>query len=178
MVWMKTLDLFKDWSCMWHKSSLVPWRNEVEDVFTSRAWSTPGKHSCCGIQRNSPRQVIWSILVTRLNNPIWKIFVRTKRVSSHEFNRLLRGVALWTLCKNHHPVVCTWNIILSELKKDPWTQVRFDKRTDLKSERFAVFESSRFITTRRWSSSDTVFDLLFRASTSLFSLSSLVKAIS
>ena len=44
---------------------------------------------------------------------------------------------------------CTWDNILSVITQDLWPQVRIAKKTDLKTDSFAMFEGSSFVTTER-----------------------------
>ena len=55
----------------------------------------------------------------------------------------------WTLRKNPTFGACTWVNILSVITQDSWPYVRIGTKTDLKTDSFAVFESSVFLTTER-----------------------------
>ena len=91
----------------------------------------------------------WAILETWSNHPAWifrirkfGVTFRTLRISNLCF--LSRSVIPWTLRKNPISAACSWESILLVVTRGSWSQTRIEKKTDLKTESFAIFESSSF----------------------------------
>ena len=72
---------------------------------------------------------------------------RALRIS--QLRTLSWSVTLWTLGKNPISAICTWDSILSVITQDSWLYVKIGTKNDLKTDNFAVFESSRFVTAER-----------------------------
>ena len=87
-------------------------------------------------------------------------------------------VTPWTLRRNPIFGACTWVNILLVITQDSWPWVRIGTKTDLKTDSFAVFESSRFAATERQSSRRNALALPIRVSRSSLRLPSLANTTS
>ena len=104
-------------------------------------------HRCS--QQDLPRQsflgdsghvaepITWDLSIRRSG-----VIFRALRMSN--LCSLSRRVTPWTLRKNPISAACSWESILLVVTRGSWPQVRIGRKTDLKTERFAIFESSRF----------------------------------
>ena len=66
-----------------------------------------------------------------------------------QLRTLSRSVTPWTLRKKTISAICTWDSFLSVITQDSWLYVKIGTKTDLKTDNFAVFENSSFVTTER-----------------------------
>ena len=118
------------WSTFWANSPWVSPAGLASPIFPGTFW-TPARTNVGRISRFG-QVVRYSVL--------------------YEFHScvLCHEVSHCELCKNRISATCTWDITLTVITHDLWpAEVMIWIKTDLKTDSFSVFETSRFVTTER-----------------------------